>query len=83
MFQAQNHKRVGVASCNHRKVEVLNAILHQSAYYVSDGVMDAGIDTLVASRPTSSVPLRLYMCFKLRITKELGLLAAIVEKLKF
>ena len=43
--------------------------------------MDAGIDTLVASRPTSSVPLRLYMCFKLRITKELELLAAIVEKL--
>ena len=45
--------------------------------------MDASIDTLIGSRPTSSVPLRLYMCFKLRITKELGLLAAIVEKLKF
>ena len=45
--------------------------------------MDAGIDTLVASRPTSNYSIRLYMCFKLRITKELGLLAAIVEKLKF
>ena len=43
--------------------------------------MDAGIDTLIGSRPTNSVPLRLYMCFKLRITKELELLAAIVEKL--
>ena len=45
--------------------------------------MDAGIATLIGSKPISSVPLRLYMCFKLRITKELGLLAAIVEKLKF
>ena len=43
--------------------------------------MDASIDTLFGSRPTSSVPLRLYVCFKLRIIKELGLLAAIVEKL--
>ena len=55
--------------------------MHQSAYYVSDGMMDASFDTLFGSRPTSSVPLRLYVCFKLRITKELGLLAAIVEKL--
>ena len=54
--------------------------MHQSAY-VSDRVMDASIDTLFGSRPTSSVPLRLYVCFKLRIMKELGLLAAIVEKL--
>ena len=43
--------------------------------------MDASIDTLFGSRPTSSVPLRLYIGFKLRIIKELGLLAAIVEKL--
>ena len=43
--------------------------------------MDESIDTLFGSRPTSSVPLRLYVCFKLRIIKELGLLAAIVEKL--
>ena len=57
--------------------------MHQSAYYVSDGMMDASFDTLFGSRPTSSVPLRLYIGFKLRITKELGLLAAIVEKLKF
>ena len=56
--------------------------MHQSAY-VSDGMMDASIDTLFGSRPTSSVPLRLYIGFKLRIIKELGLLAAIVEKLKF
>ena len=45
--------------------------------------MDAIMDTLFGSRPTSSVPLRLYIGFKLRIIKELGLLAAIVEKLKF
>ena len=45
--------------------------------------MDANIVALVASRPTSSVPLRLYICFKLRIIKELGLLTPIVEKLKF
>ena len=43
--------------------------------------MDASIDTLFGSRLTSSVPLSLYVCFKLRIIKELGLLAAIVEKL--
>ena len=54
--------------------------MYKSAY-VSDGVMDAGIDTLFGSRPTSSVPLRLYVWVKLRIIKELGLLAAIVEKL--
>ena len=42
---------------------------------------NASIDTFFGSRPTSSVPLRLYVCFKLRIIKELGLLAAIVEKL--
>ena len=43
--------------------------------------MDASMDTLFGSRPTSSVPLRLYIGFKLRIIKELGLLAAIVEKM--
>ena len=45
--------------------------------------MDASIVTWDASRPTSNYSMRLYMCFKLRITKELELLAAIVEKLKF
>ena len=80
-FKLRIIKELGLLAAIVEKLDIGTLFLALIGLYVSDGVMDASIDTLFGSRPTSSVPLRLYVCFKLRIIKESGLLAAIVEKL--